>query len=155
VRFDKIRELIEQSKFGIHDLSRSKSIQKHEYYRLNMPFELGFDLGCRDFHPNKQYRDKKILVLEEERYSTQKALSDLSFGDCKCHKGEPEELVYEIRNWFSELGFRSLPSASSIWDDYNMFHSELYLDMKSRGFRDKDINRLPIPEYMDYIQTMN
>jgi hypothetical protein len=155
VRFAKIKELIEDSKYGIHDLSRSKSTKGDEYFRLNMPFELGFDLGCRDFHQNKQYRDKKILVLEDERYSTKKALSDISFGDCKCHGGEAEELVFEIRNWFSELGFKNLPSASSIWDDFNIFYSELYLEMKSKGFRDKDIERLPISEFIDYINRPN
>ncbi len=48
-----------------------------------MPFELGIDLGCRDYNSEEKYKLKKILILEEEKYSTQKALSDLSFADCK------------------------------------------------------------------------
>jgi len=38
-RFTKIRELISESKFSIHDISRLKAVKKLEYYRLNMPFE--------------------------------------------------------------------------------------------------------------------
>ena len=40
-RFNKICELIKQSRYGIHDLSRIKARKKGEYFRFNMPFELG------------------------------------------------------------------------------------------------------------------
>src|SRR5690606_26240878 len=102
IRLYKIKELIESSMYSIHDLSRAKASKKGEYFRQNMPFELGLDLGCRDYNSKDQYKKKKILILEQEKYSTQKALSDLSFADCKCHKGEAEEIVYEVRNWFAE-----------------------------------------------------
>lgn len=48
-RIDKIVELIRESKFSIHDLSRMQSSQEKEVYRLNMAFELGVDFGCRSF----------------------------------------------------------------------------------------------------------
>ncbi len=151
VRLHKIKELIESSKYGIHDLSRARAKKIGEYFRQNMPFELGLDLGCRDYKIGNGYKKKKILILEEEKYSTQKALSDLSFADCKCHKGEAEELVYEVRNWFAENGMKNLPSASSIWDDYNAFYANLFEEKRKEGFKKKDINRLPIAEFMRYI----
>lgn len=151
IRLHKIKELIESSKYSIHDLSRARAKKKGEYFRQNMPFELGLDLGCRDYNDGKEYKSKKILILEEEKYSTQKALSDLSFADCKCHKGEAEELVYEVRNWFAENGQKEVPSASSIWDGYNVFYADLYEEKSKQGFKQKDINRLPIAEFMDYI----
>lgn len=151
VRLHKIKELIESSKYSIHDLSRAKATKVGEYFRQNMPFELGLDLGCRDYKVGKEYKKKKILILEEEKYSTQKALSDLSFADCKCHKGEADELIYEVRNWFAENGMKNVPSASSLWDDYNVFYANLY-DLKSnQGFTKKDIDRLPMPEFISYI----
>lgn len=151
VRLHKIKELIEVSKFSIHDLSRAKSTTVGEYFRQNMPFELGLDLGCRDYSPDDKYREKKILILEEEKYSTQKALSDLSFADCKCHEGEAEELVYEVRNWFAENQLNSPPSASSIWDGYNFFYADLFEKKRNEGFNQKDIDRLPIAEFINYI----
>jgi len=39
-RLEKIRGLIEASKYSIHDLSRCQAKRKGEYFRLNMPFEL-------------------------------------------------------------------------------------------------------------------
>jgi hypothetical protein len=45
-RIDKIVELVQDSKFGIHDLSRCCATAKGELYRLNMPLELGIDLGA-------------------------------------------------------------------------------------------------------------
>ena len=114
VRLHKIKELLEASKYSIHDLSRAKAKKVGEYFRQNMAFELGLDLGCRDYSKSKILKGKKILILEDEKYSTQKALSDLSFADCKCHKGDAEELVYEVRNWFAENGHKNVPSASSI-----------------------------------------
>ena len=79
-RIQKILELIEESKFGIHDLSRIMSSDKEEHYRMNMPFELGIDYGCQKLKGGK-WSQKKILILEKERYRFQKAISDLSGSD--------------------------------------------------------------------------
>ena len=40
-RITKICNLITCSRYSIHDISRIQSSKKGEYYRLNMPFELG------------------------------------------------------------------------------------------------------------------
>jgi hypothetical protein len=151
IRFDKIKELIESSKFSIHDLSANKAKKKNEYYRLNMPFEIGLDLGCRLYHENAAFRDKKSLILEGERYSHQKALSDLSNSDVKCHKNDEEELVLEVRNWFSELGFDKVKSGSKIWDMFNEFMTVFHEQRTTDGFREKDIYRLPVPEFIRYV----
>ena len=44
-RLARIIALMKESKYSVHDLSKMKSIQKGEYYRMNMPFELGLDYG--------------------------------------------------------------------------------------------------------------
>lgn len=152
VRLDKIRELIEASKYSIHDLSRSRAKKVGEYFRHNMPFELGLDLGCRVYHPNAFYASKKLLILEEEKYSVQKSLSDLAFADCKCHKGKSEELVYEVRNWFTENGFQDMQSSSVLWDNYNFFIAELFEEKHKEGWTKKDIDRITIAEYMSFIE---
>jgi hypothetical protein len=153
VRLEKIKHLIEESGLSIHDLSKVKASKKNEYYRMNMPFEFGLDLGCKLYHPEEKYREKKSLILEKERYGYQKALSDISNSDVKCHKGEPEDLVIEVRNWFSEVGYKDLDSGSSIWDDFNFFFTYFDEERRSKGFRDKDIIKMPIPEFLDHITT--
>jgi hypothetical protein len=93
------------------------------------------------------------LILEKEKYSYQKALSDISNSDVKCHSGEPEEIVFEVRNWFSELGCQNLVSGSTIWDDYNFFFTDFYEKLTKQGFREKDIDKMPIREFITYIET--
>jgi hypothetical protein len=154
VRLDKIKELVLESKFSIHDLSRIRSTDKGEYFRLNMPFELGLDLGCKIYHPVKKYRSKKLLVLEGERYSVQKGLSDLSFADCKFHANDAENIVTAVRNWFVEVGLKGIPPPSMIWDDYNLFYSELYERKMGEGYQKKDIEALPVPEFIQFIDEV-
>ncbi|MEI7422128.1 MAG: hypothetical protein WCK18_08535 [Prolixibacteraceae bacterium] len=151
-RIDKIRELIEESRLSIHDLSRIKSTKRNELFRLNMPYEIGLDFGCKIYHTNTKYRKKKSLILEGEKYSCQKALSDIASSDVKCHDNDSEVLVSELRNWFAELGRTDLKSGSSIWDDYNVFYTDFFVDRTSHGFKEKDIDSIPIPEFIGFIQ---
>lgn len=157
-RLAKIKRLIEESKNSIHVLSRIKSVKIEEYYRLNMPFEIGFDFGCKEY----MHKDKRILVLEEERYSYQKALSDLSGADVISYKKEEgsekeedaEALAIVIRNWLSELCGSSLIGGSEIWDKYNMFLYELEKQLcNTKRFKQKDIEALPLREFLDYTEN--
>lgn len=150
IRLNKIIEFIQTSRFCIHDLSRFKSAQENEYSRMNMPFEIGVDFGCRN--SNKKFQTKRTLILEAERYSCQRALSDLSGIDPKCHNSDPQELVYQVRTWFSEQGISGLPAASVIWDDYNIFQADLYETKSRYGFNKREIDNLPINEFITSIQ---
>src|SRR5688500_11733451 len=62
-RIEKIVSLIRDSQYAIHDLSRIKAKKTDELFRLNMPFELGVDVGCRLFKRGKWSR-KRCLILE-------------------------------------------------------------------------------------------
>lgn len=53
-RLDRIIEIVRTSKFAIHDLSRYRAKKRGDYARMNMPFELGMDHGCRKFGNEKQ-----------------------------------------------------------------------------------------------------
>lgn len=151
VRLEKISEIILACKYGVHDLSRVRVKNRNDFARMNMPLELGLDLGCRAYHGNKAYRKKQILILEAEQFAIQKALSDLSFADCKTHHGSGEELCFALREWFIELGNAGIPPASVIWNNYNAFWAEVLAEMAELGYRKRDIERLSIAEYMDWI----
>ena len=150
-RFTKICELIENSRLSIHDLSRIQASRKLEYYRLNMPFELGVDIGCRLFKSGKA-RQKKCLILEKEPYRYQKALSDLSGFDIKHHSNDPRNMVFQVRNWFVEVDHISVPSATQIWRDFIVFMTNFYDKRKSEGFRSKDLEMMPVPELMRFMR---
>ena len=149
-RFNKICQLIEESKYSIHDLSRIQATKKGEYFRLNMPFELGLDIGARIFNPSK-HKEKFCLILEEEKYRFQAALSDLSNSDIKHHNGEAVNVVKAVRKWFAENGFTELPSASSIWYNFNDFMTDFHEKRTNEGFSREDIYDIPAKELITYM----
>jgi len=109
-RIDKICDLIFESKYSIHDLSRLRAKRVKEFYRMNMPFELGIDYGSRRFG-SPPMNEKRCLILEKKRFRFMKALSDLSGVDIKSHSNEPDEIVRAVRNWFVEtVGLRTVSS---------------------------------------------
>lgn len=151
IRIQKISNLIKDSKFSIHDLSRIQSKEKYELFRLNMAFELGIDIGCRLFKEGKA-KNKKCLILETERYRIKKALSDLSGSDIKNHNNDPESIVREVRNWFVENGLRKVSSATKIWERFNDFVSDFFQQRQKEGYKDKDLEMIPVPEFIDFIK---
>jgi len=124
-RIDKISELIKESKFGIHDLSRLVSTDSGEVYRMNMPFELGIDYGCLKFKGGK-WRKKKILMLEKERYRFQEAISDISGCDIKKHEDEVDKIISAVRDWFVTEELGRADSGNKVWDKFNDFQAYLY-----------------------------
>lgn len=151
IRLDKILEIIQESRYSIHDLSRIRANRAGEYYRLNMPLEVGLDLGCKEFHPDPVYRSKRSLILEGERFSVLKAVSDLSGADVKCHHNNAEKMVESVRTWLVEIDLEQIPGPNLIWDDFNFFNADLYSQFSKNGFKDAQIERLPIPEFLDFM----
>lgn len=155
-RIDKICELIKESKLGIHDLSRLKSERPDEYYRLNMPFELGVDYGARQFG-SLSLNQKQCLILEKDPYDYKRALSDLSGVDIKNHKNEPDEIVRAVRDWFYEtVGIGDSDYPKVIWNHYTDFTAYLFDSRSVKGLTEhevtEDIERMPISEYIDSVQ---
>jgi hypothetical protein len=66
VRATKIINLIEESMFGVHDISRIEIDQKTQLPRFNMPLELGLFLGAKNYGDSKQQK-KNCLILDREQ----------------------------------------------------------------------------------------
>ena len=124
-RIAKIVKLIDESKFGIHDLSRMVSKEIDEHYRMNMPFELGIDYGAKALKGG-QWQEKQILILEKEQYRYQKALSDLSGSDIKSHNDNQARIIPVVRDWFVATAGIRTKSGNSIWSKFNEFNAYLY-----------------------------
>jgi len=143
-RIDKILGLIKESKFGIHDISRIISADKDEHYRMNMPFELGIDYGCQRLSGGK-WAQKKILILEKERYRFQKAISDLSGSDIKSHSDEVDNVIGAVRDWLIIEELNRGDSSSKVWDDFNDFQAYLYDEVVEKDGH-KSIDEVQVPE---------
>jgi len=144
-RLDKIQGLIQASKYSIHDISRCKAAKKNEFYRMNMPFEIGLDFGCKKYG-NGELNSKEILILAAEQYQYKKALSDLSGIDIQVHNGNAEEMIRKVRDWFYTKN-KNVEQPTTIWDDYNVFYADLY---KCLG--DKNANNMSILEFVDKVK---
>ena len=146
-RVEKILELVASSKYSIHDLSRCQAREGGEYYRLNMPFELGLDFGCRRFGAGRLAR-KVILVLEQERFRYQAAISDLAGSDVEAHHGDHAVAVRKVRNWLAGIGGFERIGGARVLADYEDFQ-RWYLDrQRADGFSADDITDYSTPELL-------
>lgn len=146
-RLDKIYQLIESSRYSIHDLSRCQATEEGEHYRLNMPFELGIDFGCRRYG-NKTLSRKVILVLEEQHYRYQVAISDLAGSDIKAHGGKYDTAVRKVSYWLTATGgFEGIAPTHilSEYEDFQIWHYEQLFDA---GYSEEDIKDYPTVELL-------
>ncbi len=148
-RIEKICELIQVSKYSIHDLSRCQSSQAEELFRLNMPFELGMDFGCQRYG-RQPYSDKVILILEEEPYRLKAAMSDLAGSDIEAHQGKHQVAMRKVRNWLT-TNVSDIPelSASTIIAEYEEFQNWYSKRQSDKGFSEQDIKDYPTSELLD------
>jgi hypothetical protein len=152
-RVEKILALIKESRYSIHDLSRLKSKKEKEFSRLNMPFELGVDYGCRRVSTNR-LRTKKCLILEQRLHGIKKALSDLAGVDIKNHNNNPAKIPQVIQHWFIEtVGLTNTDSPSVIWDRFNEFTYDFFLKRKAEGYARDDLKMMPMPQYIRYVRN--
>jgi hypothetical protein len=120
---------------------------------MNMPFELGIEYGCRLFGPSPLH-EKRCLILEKDQHEFRRAISDLSGIDIKKHSDTPNEVVRAVRDWFVEtVGRRHIESPTKIWFRFIDFTSAFYVARLEEGFSDDDLNMMPIPEYVGFIQS--
>ena len=151
-RIEKILRLIQECKYSIHDLSRLKSERANEFSRLNMPFELGVEYGCRRIAKN-HLRTKRSLILEKKRYDIQKALSNLNGVDIKCHNNKPTQTVQALQHWLIEtVGLKDVESPSVIWDRFNEFDYQFYERRKAQGYSKRDLQVMPVQQYIRFIK---
>lgn len=101
VRVDKIKDLIEVSKYGVHDISRTEIDANTKLPRFNMPLELGVFLGAR-FFGNKTQKSKNALILDRELYRYRNFISDIAGNDVKHHSLNVDELIKIVRDWLHD-----------------------------------------------------
>jgi len=91
-RVEKILDIIESSKFGIHDVSRAGVDRNTKLARFNMPLELGFFLGAKRYGSERD-RQKRCLVLDRDRYRYRNFCSDISGQDIRAHGDDPRTAI--------------------------------------------------------------
>lgn len=146
-RLERIIDLMKESKYSIHDLSKLRSEKRREYYRMNMPFELGLDYGIGG-------KEKIFLIFEDEAYKLKIALSDINGWDVRPHYNKPEQLILEFRRWI--VANKELPheikslSSSDVWYIYNDFYGKFSDFMMIHHMKDEEVS---VHEYLSYVDS--
>ncbi len=121
VRVDKIARIMDECRFGYHDISRTSLDGINRLPRFNMPFELGLFLGI-----SRQTSDRSCLVVDREPYRYQKFISDISGQDIGVHSNDPNVAVQVVRNWLRDYQTEGdIPGGAHIWERYQAFKKVL------------------------------
>ena len=151
VRVNKIRQLIRESCYSIHDISRIEPQTKKSPPRFNLPFELGIDFGCKEYGRGR-LRDKKCLILEKKQHRYRTVISDISGNDIKAHGNNAQKILTCTRNWIYENINNTVISATRMWQRYNEFYTNFELLLEEDGYDRKDIRDMPVAEYIVFVR---
>ena len=151
-RFNKIVDLIRQSKYSIHDLTRCKSHRKGDSFRMNMPFEFGVDFGLR-LSGNARYKQKKFLVFEKNRFDLKSSLSDIAGQDAEYHEDSLELIVRKSRHFLKVEAKITAPGPKQIIADYATFQAWLIEKKIGEGHSEDEAIDLPTGERIEEMQV--
>lgn len=147
-RLDKIIELISVCSTSVHDLSRCRAEEAGEFSRMNMPFELGLDMGFRCFS-GCSVDEKKFLIFEKEQYDLKQSLSDLAGADVEYHKNDIQLVIKKLRNFLKvEVGCE-LPGATKLLGEYATFLGWMTENKIHEGHTEEEALELPTQERLD------
>lgn len=125
VRIEKIINIIKQSKYGVHDISRTELCTKTKLPRFNMPLELGMFLGARKYGDSKQ-RQKVCLIMDKSAHRYEKYISDIKGQDILAHGNKIPKSVQLVSNWLRNCSKRkTIPGGKEISRRYKLFSKEL------------------------------
>jgi hypothetical protein len=142
-RIQKIKRIISECQYGIHDLSYTALDEINQLPRFNMPLELGLFLGIHNGGSNVS-----ALILDKERYRYQKFISDIAGQDIKSHDGDIEILIKAIRSWLVSLvSPRKLLGDKKIYEDFCKFKGYLQQVLDEEGNTE--------PQYMELLEIID
>jgi hypothetical protein len=123
VRLEKILRIIDECRFGIHDVSRTELDAASQLPRFNMPLELGLFLGCKRFG-TAHHKRKSCLVLDRDRYRYQKYISDIAGQDPEAHGNSPEQVIRCVRDWLrTETKDADIPGSGHFVSRFQLFQT--------------------------------
>lgn len=149
VRVNKLYAIIRDSRFGIHDLSRTTLDSRFRLPRFNMPLELGLFLGARQFGKDAQRR-KSCLILDRERFRYQIFCSDIAGQDIRAHGNDVSQVLTAVRNWLQTnvRSPRKLPGPSILMTRYVEFRRQLPIMCQHEKLR---VSELTFLEYQKFV----
>lgn len=117
-RLLKIQHIIAQSRYGIHDISRTDVDGTPPLPRFNMPLELGMFIGAKRYGAPEQ-RKKRALIFDIEQYRYQRFISDIAGHDIHAHGADPERAIIEVATWLRQQSrSTTIPGGTQIAQEF-------------------------------------
>jgi hypothetical protein len=124
-RLQRIREIIEESRFSIHDVSRVQQSRTQPLPRFNMAFECGVFFGAK-FFGSKLHGTKDLLVLDRVEHRFKVTVSDLGGQDGCHHNDDPNAAINCVRVFLARKSeHENIPGAAYIQKRFNLFKAQL------------------------------
>jgi hypothetical protein len=125
VRIDKICRIIAESRYSVHDISKTEPDPTSHLPRFNMPLELGLFLGARKFG-GRRHSQKKALIFDREERRYQAFLSDIAGQDIHSHGADVTRLIEQTASWFrDEARDPDVPGGRAIASEFHRFRADL------------------------------
>ena len=158
LRMEKIRRQIRECRHSIHDLSLVIAEKKNAIARMNMPYELGLDLGAL-WYGGPPLGSKILLVLENRRGSVKQALSDHAGFDLRTHSGRENDLLREVRaHFYSHLTSQpsgvsaDFPTLDELLAEWPLFLTWLQKRPDGSLRSENELDSMEIAEFKDKVR---
>ena len=124
-RLGKIFAIIDECRFGIHDISRTETAGEPPLPRFNVPFELGLFLGAKRYG-SARHKLKRCIIFDIEPYRYQRFISDISGHDIHAHHGSESRVVTVLTSWFrAQSRVTNVPGGRAVYREYERFKALL------------------------------
>lgn len=101
-RIRKIKRIIRECRYGVHDISRVQLDKGTNLPRFNMPLELGLFMGAQEYGAGEQ-QDKRSIVLDTEKFLYQAFCSDIAGQDIRAHGNQPGRAIAAVRGMLATV----------------------------------------------------
>jgi len=140
--------IIEECRYGIHDICRTELDDRYGLPRFNMPLELGLFLAAKRFGSGTQ-KSKRCIVLDRQRYRYQRFISDIAGQDIHSHQGRIGTLIAEVASWLRTQSRRSnVPGGRMIAGEFDSFRRKIPRICANRGLAPEE---LTFGDYADMV----
>lgn len=119
---------------------------------MNMPFELGIDLGFRRGNV-PVFQQKKFLIFEKEPYDLKRALSDIAGQDVAYHRNNFELIIKNVRDFFRVEALEDVPGPAQIETDYATFQGWMIEKKIFEGHSETQALHLPTSERLEEMKV--
>jgi hypothetical protein len=148
-RLQKIRNIISECKYGIHDISRTELTSKG-LPRFNMPLEFGIDYGSKEFG-SSHHRSKSFLVMDRALHRYEQFISDIKGQDIESHNRSPKRAINVVRDWLAaEAQQPGMVGGDYMYKRYQAFQRDLPALCKAAK---KKVKKLTFGDYVEIVRV--